>query len=142
MKRGGPPRRDPDKARAWEQRSRGNLRRGAPIQRTSKTPNSTRKTSPTPDPVTAATKAAVDQRSGGMCEARAARHCTGGGEHRHHRKLRRHNDHRPCNLLHVCHVCHTEIHGNPTRAYEAGWMVRGHDDPAEVLVNGRSLQPG
>lgn len=90
-----------------------------------------RKPSP-PDPLTPAIRAAVAQRSGGACEVRATRLCNGHGEHVHHRKLRRHNDHRPVNLLHVCLFCHTAIHATVARSYERGWLVRAHEDPEDI----------
>ena len=52
--------------------------------------------------------------------------------HTHHRKLRRHGDERPVNLMRVCADCHQEIHANPAESYEMGWMVHSWDDPAEV----------
>lgn len=90
-----------------------------------------RATSEQPDPVTPATRAAVAVRSGGRCEARVAERCRGLGQHVHHRKLRRHGDHRPVNLLHVCLACHAHIHSSPfaREAYARRFLLRSHMDP-------------
>jgi len=84
------------------------------------------------DPVTPTAKAEVLTRSRGYCEARAAADCTGHFEHRHHRQLRRHGDHRAVNLLGVCHRCHGYIHAHPAISYVMGWLVKGHEDPADI----------
>lgn len=78
--------------------------------------------------------AAVRARSKGKCELRASPGCWGYAVSIHHRKLRRHHDHRPVNLLHTCVPCHTYAHDNPAEAYERGWLVHSWDDPAEVTV--------
>jgi hypothetical protein len=67
--------------------------------------------------------AAVRARSGGRCEAKAGRGCTGVGEHRHHRAGRGPGRDRPDLILDVCVPCHLAIHANPQRAYAAGWML-------------------
>lgn len=91
-------------------------------------------------------RAAVLVRSGGCCEVQAEG-CVGerpGAELEvHHRKLRRHGDHRIENAIHVCvWNCHPWIHrvaydpaddGSPVTAYEPyGWLVRSCDDPALI----------
>jgi hypothetical protein len=88
------------------------------------------------DPVTPVTRAAVAARSGGYCEARVADRCRGVGQHMHHRKLRRHGDHRPANLLHVCHACHAAIHSSPfaREAYARRFLLRSHMDPVAEPV--------
>jgi len=51
--------------------------------------------------------------------------CAGRAVHRHHRLRRSQGgDDSPDNTLDVCFFCHEEIHRNPARAYEQGWMVR------------------
>lgn len=95
------------------------------------------RTAPKADPVTPEIRALVLRRSGGYCEARAVRECSGTAQHIHHRKLRRFGDHRPVNLLHVCQVCHTAIHARPADSYAAGFLVRGTADPADVPVASR-----
>lgn len=50
----------------------------------------------------------------------------------HHRKLRRHKDERPVNLVQLCVRCHDFVHRNPASAYEQGLLVHSWDDPAEV----------
>lgn len=148
MRRSGPPQRKAplrsgDKPLA---RSKGMARTGPPPRRQQdpRPPPSTRPRrrsiarTPTADPVTPDTRAEVQRRSGGYCEARVTRACTGVAVHVHHRKLRRHGDHRPVNLMHVCLVCHDRIHARPQRSYDHGWLVRGADNPEEVPV----LAPG
>lgn len=99
-----------------------------------------RKPRPTPpDPITPAVRAAVAQRSGGRCEARAVRGCTGYGVHKHHRKLRRHGDHTIQNILDVCSICHDAIHGPLAAsgvAYERRLLLHAWDDPADMPVIG------
>lgn len=87
---------------------------------------------------TADTRAGITARSGGRCEARISTLCGGTGSHKHHRKLRRHGDHRVVNGLDVCVRCHNLIHAYPDRSYRAGMMVHMTDDPALIPV-ARSL---
>lgn len=91
-----------------------------------------------PDPVTPAVRAAVRDRSGGMCEARASSRCDGVACHVHHRQLRRHGNHTPTNLLHVCTACHDAIHG-PLAAsgvsYLRRWLLHTWEDPEEFPVS-------
>lgn len=106
-------------------------------------PVASRRTTP-PDPVTPAVRLAVAERSGDQCEVGIHRRCTGHSEHLHHRKLRRHGDHRPQNLLAVCTFCHDAIHG-PLLAlgvsYENGWLLHGWDDPEKILPKGLASDP-
>lgn len=67
------------------------------------------------------------------CEARLEG-CQGRGHHLHHRKLRRHGDHRAINGLHVCAPCHSDIHSMGAAAYELGLLVHSWDDPADIPV--------
>lgn len=68
-------------------------------------------------------------RSGGMCElCRVSPAC-----HLHHRKLRRHGDHRIVNALHLCTVCHDRVH-NFDGSHGRGFLVKKHIDPAIVPV--------
>ena len=74
------------------------------------------------------------RRSKGVCEAGSSQ-CTGKAAHFHHRKLRRHNDHRLVNTLHVCSHCHAYIHDiAPIVAYAMGWLVNSWLEPGEVPV--------
>lgn len=81
--------------------------------------------------IPAASRKEVRRRSGGKCEI-VHDGCLGMGTSMHHRKLRRHGDHRPCNLIHVCAVMHRRIHDDVEVSYGQGWLVRGHDDPEAV----------
>ena len=55
--------------------------------------------------------------------------------HRHHRKRRSQGGtDDPVNILEVTPEIHDWIHGNPEQAYELGWLVKSHDEPAEVSV--------
>jgi len=57
--------------------------------------------------------------------------CHGAAQHVHHRKLRRHGDHRPANLLHVCYACHDAIHSSwyAATAYARHFLLRSYQDP-------------
>lgn len=80
----------------------------------------------------AAVRNLARRRSGGVCEL-CLEHPA---EHLHHRKSRRHHDHRIVNALHLCHRCHDRIHTSRSRtaAYDAGHLVRALDDPAAIAV--------
>lgn len=125
---------DPDKVRAWQQASRAPLERTGDLRRSMPGATPSARKPPPPDPVTPAVRAIVAARSGGACEARATRACTGRAAHVHHRKLRRHGDHRPVNLLHVCVMCHDAIHGNVERAYGYGWLIPSYGVPEDIPV--------
>lgn len=72
-----------------------------------------------------AARAAVFERAGGRCEARASFACTGRVEEVHHVAGRGGEDpHRLSNLLGVCSPCHDHIHRYPQLSYDRGWMVR------------------
>lgn len=68
----------------------------------------------------------------GPCDARIAGVCAGVAQHHHHRKLRRHGDERPVNLLAVCFACHEHIHRNPAWSKSWGLMVPSWNDPADI----------
>lgn len=68
----------------------------------------------------------------GPCRARIPNRCAGFAIHRHHRKLRRHGDNRPVNLLPVCAHCHHEIHRRPSWAISWGLIVPSWADPEQV----------
>lgn len=68
----------------------------------------------------------------GPCNARIVGICSGMAAHRHHRKLRRHGDERPVNLLEVCPACHTHIHAEPAWSISWGLIVPSWDDPLNV----------
>jgi len=85
------------------------------------------------DPMAAA-RPIVEARSGGVCELCGVRRA----ESMHHRKLRRHDDHRAANLVHLCGSgttgCHGWVHANPAAAYGLGFMVRGAFNPRTARV--------
>lgn len=70
-------------------------------------------------------------RSGGICEVCLVETAC----HLHHRKLRRHGDHRVVNALHLCNGCHTKIHAAPSWSYVRGYLVKADRDPAVVPVH-------
>lgn len=81
-----------------------------------------------------ATRAAIRARAHGACEAAIVAVCDGRPWQAHHRKLRRHGDHRDVNGLWVCTPCHTAIHANVAWAYRHGLLVGSTRDPATVPV--------
>lgn len=103
---------DPDKVRAWQQRSRKAL----PAMSARKRGNH--------GPWTRA-KVVVRRRSGGLCEARTGERCAGRGQHVHHvlPRSRGGKDNGSTPLLDVCFPCHEWIHGHPSEARERGWLV-------------------
>lgn len=79
----------------------------------------------------------VQMRSRGYCESSLSPHCTGNGEHLHHRQLRsRGGKDLASNLVHICHQCHTFIHSSPgaAKSKERGWLVSSWLEPCEVPV--------
>lgn len=82
-----------------------------------------------------ATVEALFERSHERCER-----CGGMGEQIHHRRARgmggsRLGDTNALqNLVHICAPCHAFIESNREWAYEYGWLVRSHADPAEVPI--------
>ncbi len=87
-----------------------------------------------------ASRAIVGQRSDGLCE------CCGrplpvndDGTYRfefQHRKAKQRNtpDHSVTNGLALLPACHAYITANPAGAFEMGWSVEQHEDPARVPV--------
>jgi hypothetical protein len=57
-----------------------------------------------------------------------------------HHRLRRSQgiDHSPSNTVSVCGHgtvgCHSDIHANPAKARETGWLLRSTDDPLKVVM--------
>lgn len=82
-----------------------------------------------PQGFTETTKAEVRRRSGNRCEIHG---CPHRATQFHHRKLRRHGDHRAVNCLHICTDHHVEIHDNVEVSYVMGWLVPSYKDPADV----------
>lgn len=79
----------------------------------------------------------VLERSGGLCEARAASNCFGRGSMLHHRRRRSQGgSDDPANLLWVCAICHSLIHGLPGLALERGWLISGFacEDPEGAWI--------
>jgi hypothetical protein len=83
----------------------------------------------------------VLDRSGGLCERCGVRPV----EALHHRRARgmgstrRPETNLPANGLGVCAPCHDHIERNRSEAYENGWLVHQHHDPAQIPVNRRGL---
>lgn len=121
---------DPAKVRAWQ--IRGAERYAAKVRSRRNAARLTTRIDRRPKPGNdwpTAVRTAAARRSGGACEIDGEDPAV----HLHHRKLRRHGDHRICNALHVCQRHHDEIHRNRgRRSYELGWLVRSTDDPATV----------
>jgi hypothetical protein len=86
-----------------------------------------------------AVKAKVRARSGGWCEARIVGVCTGRASQIHHRKLRRHGDHRLITALHLCLECHAFAHDHPEFSYRMGLLVQAHRDPKTVPVHAEAI---
>lgn len=122
MKRTPLKRKTPLKRQAWVP-----LERSALVSKPFKNKSAT-------DPIPRSVTRAVMARSGGACEARTVKGCTGIGQQRHHRKLRRFGDHSEQNLLLVCDTCHLAIHAFPERSYGRGLLVRSTADPATIEV--------
>lgn len=58
--------------------------------------------------------------------------------HIHHRKLRKQGGGDEASNLIVIHPpCHRWVHGNPTTAYEKGYLVHSWDEPEDVPVKFR-----
>ena len=86
----------------------------------------------------------VHDRAGGRCEVCTAR-VSCGQMHAHHRLPRSAGrDDSPSNLMCLCARCHGIVHGSPTGAVNAGWVIPRHDlrrpdqVPVILVVGGRS----
>ncbi|BAL87357.1 hypothetical protein AMIS_21370 [Actinoplanes missouriensis 431] len=123
------------------------LRSGTPLARTSSlAPKHTRQTAKPkrqPPGVPARVRAALKQRSCGVCEIQApgcdgravdpSHRITTGMGGRHGAAAARH--HVLSNLLHACRGCHSgALHAMPAAAYWRGWMLHSHEDPTSVPV--------
>ena len=129
MKRGEGLKTDPDKVRAWQQRSRRQLDRGEPLKRTRFVSRKKKRTLAYEAELEAVTPA-LYRRSGGRCEARIPGICTAVARHRHHRWRRgQHGPNTLANLLHVCWACHTWGHANVGRGLAIGFLLKRGDDP-------------
>lgn len=138
MKRGGPLRSDPEKARAWQQRSKPLKRSGPPKRTTPRTPKHPRwggmPETPKSKGFSSKVRRALKLRSQGLCEAGIVGVCLRTGGQAHHRKLRRHGDHRLVNALWVCSHCHDHIHLHPAWSYRMGLLVQSNRAPESVPV--------
>jgi len=117
-------------ARRWVDKKRDRARGEKPQPRGSK-----KSSNDWPAPV----RKLAAKRSGGVCEFDG---CRQRAVDLHHRKARRHRDHRVQNALHLCRVHHLYgVHGDRSRALERGQIVRSGADPAEVpvLLGGRMV---
>jgi hypothetical protein len=131
VERRKPLRADPDKARAWQERSRKPLDR-APM---AKGRRSKRKKAD--DTALEAITPAVVARAGGMCEARIPGLCEGRGTNRHHRKDRSlGGTSTEANVRLLCGSgtsgCHGWITEHPEAASQYGWVLRSWEDPETV----------
>ena len=81
------------------------------------------------DPARARCKAAVRERSGGMCEARFSPFCRGWGNCTHELLKRSQGGSvtDPDNCRWVCDVCNSAIEDEPRRAHAAGLVIRRSD---------------
>lgn len=77
----------------------------------------------------------VRGRSLGLCEIRLDDICTDRATDWSHRESKGVGGKwRAANGLDACRQCHRYITEHPALAYEHGWFVRSHQDPAEVPV--------
>lgn len=81
----------------------------------------------------------VYARSGGDCEVRIPGVCLGRATNWHHRRNKSQGGlWLPSNGLHLCGSgttgCHGWITHEPSKSYELGWSIRGHQPPADVEV--------
>ena len=65
--------------------------------------------------------------------------CLKPAEHVHHRQLKQMGKtydeellYGLANLVSLCSKCHREVHAEPARSYEQGWIVHSYDDPAAI----------
>lgn len=112
----------------------GSLKRKTPLtSRTGLTRSAPKRRKRRPTGFSPEVREQVRRRACFRCEATTSA-CTGKLEEIHHRKLRRHGDHRLQNSLGVCRACHRFIHDNPTVSYIMGHLVHEYDDPADIPV--------
>lgn len=83
----------------------------------------------TGDPM-AASRPVVARRSRGVCERCGAARATD----KHHRKLRRHGDHAPANLVDLCRDCHAWAHNHPALARAEGFIVSSWENPRRMPI--------
>lgn len=77
------------------------------------------------------TRALVTTRSQGLCE-RCGQAPATDKAHRIGRAVG--GKWTPENILDLCHPCHMHDHANPEKAYQSGWHLRSHHDPAQEPV--------
>lgn len=120
------------KAQAWQRRSaiRYAAKLRARRQTARLTSSITKKPTRSRNDWPTAVRRLARRRSGGLCELCAEQVATD----LHHRKARRHRDHRVCNALHLCRRCHDAINNRRTWARVRGLTVSPTDDPADVPV--------
>jgi len=115
-----------------ELRRRTELKRGAPLRRTKGLSRHSRLASvgqraKARRPLLVAAYAAVDARSGGICEARVDHVCNGTAVEHHHlftRNTRPDKVTDPNAIIHICRPCHDWAGANPAAAVEAGISKR------------------
>lgn len=116
MKRNVPLRANPDKTRAWQNRSRRPLPKvGAKAKREQAALD--------------AFRASVRERAEGLCEVGWWPVCLRQGNQAHHRAPsdRDRGIHDPERGLWVCGPCHNHAHANPEVSYAKGWLVRAEE---------------
>lgn len=137
MKRGGPLRTTPDKARAWRQRSKP-LARGSWMKKSSRIKPMSAKRQDFEAELNRV-RPVVYKRSGGLCEAQLPG-CQGVAGNVHHIGGRTRPDaNTPSLLLHCCGACHPEgIH----RAHKQEAIARGLLIPWATSSPNKSLSSG
>jgi hypothetical protein len=126
---------DPEKQRAWQQRSAPLKGGDKDLTRTAMTTKPTRRNREYEAHLDALTPALI-LRAKGVCEVRWPGICTGNGVHRHHRKMGRGMTSQDslAALLLVCRACHAHLHAHPKTSKAQGYLVGMTQDPAEVPV--------
>lgn len=87
----------------------------------------------------AAVRTTIRQRADGWCERCGLQR----GTEMHHRRTRgmggskQEDTNTASNALHLCSPCHTYITEHPRDAYNHGWSVLSHQNPADIPVEYR-----
>lgn len=94
------------------------LRRRTPMRRTR-----SKRRHPAGSQIPAEVRAAVEARSGGLCEWPS---CPNHATDLHHLRMRSQGGkHTETNLVHICAPHHRHIHDHPAQSYESGWLIKG-----------------
>ena len=81
------------------------------------------------DPVPPGVRAALAQRSGGLCERCRQERAT---QAHHKTKRSQGGQHTAANLVHLCGRCHDWAEAHPSEATEAGWSIQANKIAAGV----------